>query len=358
ALDSGSLLTFSVSLPRGAAPAAAAPGEEAAVAAATHAGVAEFTAEEGTVGVPPRVALCLTKGAGLGSLAAVAQVEVRYARLPRSRKSRVAFQPRGQGFHVGGASAFRIDLEHVLQESLRGHTALSEGDWLPIRHEGVTYELVVKTLEPEPQLALLDTDLTVEVLPSEHTEAELRAEEERRLREEEAAREAEERERRRLEAARLKALALGPEPEPGPEVVQLLLRLPDGGRLSRRFARGDRLQRILDWVESEPSSRVRDGEFRVVQKWPGHCRELGAAEASETLSALKFARQEALFLQHLADEAMPDAAAATEAAPAAADGPSEGSLAAAAWAARAAAPPQLDGQGAGDWSAAEERAHQ
>lgn len=358
ALDSGSLLTFSVNLPHGGP--APAPGEEGAALPATHAGVAEFTAEEGTVGVPPRVALCLTKGTGLGSLAAVMQVEVRYARLPRSRKSRVVFQPRGQGFHIGGASAFRIDLEHVLQESLRGHTALSEGDWLPIRHEGVTYELVVKTLEPEPQLALLDTDLTVEVLPSEQTEAELRAEEERRLREEEAAREAQERESQRLEAARLKAMALGPEPEPGPEVVQLLLRLPDGGRLSRRFARDDRLQRILDWVESEPSSRVRDGEFRVVQKWPGHCRELGAAEAGETLGALKFARQEALFLQHLADEAMPDATAATEeAAPVATSEPPEGSLAAAAWAAGARpAPPQLDGQGAGDWSAAEERAHQ
>ncbi|CAE7362944.1 unnamed protein product [Symbiodinium natans] len=41
--------------------------------------VAEFTAEEGTVGVPPRVALCLTKGAGLQTLDAMAQVEVRYA---------------------------------------------------------------------------------------------------------------------------------------------------------------------------------------------------------------------------------------------------------------------------------------
>merc|ERR1719163_1311839 len=99
ALDGG-VLTFTVALPPG-------PGKTAG--GLTHAGVAEFVAEEGTVGVPPRVALCLTKGAGLDSLAAVGSVEVRYARLPRSAKSRVKFQPRGEGFHIGGKDAMRMD---------------------------------------------------------------------------------------------------------------------------------------------------------------------------------------------------------------------------------------------------------
>merc|ERR550537_1005922 len=179
-------MTFTVALPSGPT------GRRVGV---THAGVAEFVAEEGTVGVPPRVALCLTKGAGLDSLAAVGTVEVRFIRLSRSAKSTVKFQPRGEGFHVGGKDAVRMDLEHVLMTTLRGHTALTEGDWLPIRHDGVTYELLVRELAPEPQLLLLDTDLTVEVLPSEQTEGEIQAEEERKAREEAAAREAEERER-------------------------------------------------------------------------------------------------------------------------------------------------------------------
>ena len=34
----------------------------------THCGVLEFTAAEGTVGVPPAAALSLTKGRGLGAL--------------------------------------------------------------------------------------------------------------------------------------------------------------------------------------------------------------------------------------------------------------------------------------------------
>jgi len=354
ALERGALLTFAVTCPRGPP----AGGEQhpalAALGGGTHAGVAEFTAEEGTVGVPPRVALCLTKGSGLESLAAVGDVEIRYMRLPRSAKSRVKLQPRGEGFHIGGASAVRMDLQHVLQETLRGHTALTEGDWLPIRHNGVTYELVVRSLEPDPHLALIDTDLTVEVLPSEQTEAELRAEEERKAREEAAAREAEERERERLERARQKALALSPEPEASPAAVQLLLRLPDGRRLTRRFSRTQMLGEILDWVESEPSSLVQPGEFRLVQKWPGHCRELGPAEAEEKISSLSFGRQEALFLQHLSKEGLPNAGA--DSAPdRQEDGDAEGG-------GETRAPPQtappVAVPGGALWAEAEERAHE
>eukprot|EP00434_Breviolum_minutum_P038500 symbB.v1.2.034152.t1/scaffold4359.1/size40727/1 len=150
-LEKGALLTFAVSL-----------SSRTGGGGSTHAGVAEFTAEEGTVGVPPRVALCLTKGSGLGTLDAVGQVEIRYVRLPRCRKSKVMFQPRGEGFHAGGMKVVSLDLEHVLLETLRGHTALTQGDWLPIRHQGQTYELMVRELEPETEMALIDTDLTVE----------------------------------------------------------------------------------------------------------------------------------------------------------------------------------------------------
>lgn len=43
---------------------------------------------------------------------------MRYFRLPRSMKSRVKFQPRGEGFHAGGMNVVNIDLEHTLQERL------------------------------------------------------------------------------------------------------------------------------------------------------------------------------------------------------------------------------------------------
>lgn len=338
AIEKGTLLTFSVSL----------PGSAMGAQGSTHAGVAEFTAEEGTVGVPPRVALCLTRSGGLESLACVGQVEVRYVRLPRSSKSRVKFQPRGQGFHVGGMKTVQIDLEHTLMQTLRGHTALTVGDWLPIRHDGYTYELVVRELDPEPRLALLDTDLTVEVLPSEQTEAEARAEEERQAQEEAAVRQAEEQERLRLERARARALELDAEPGAGSAAVQLLVRLPSGGRLTRRFPQDARFEQVLVWVESKPEARIQPDKFRLVQKWPGHARELGPAESSETLGALGFGRQEALFLQPLQDVEVGDIAeeeAVTESG-AATDGE------------EAAAPalPNIAAHGA--WTAAEERAHE
>jgi len=295
ALDGG-LLTFAVVLPNGTL---------------THAGVTEFTAEEGTVGVPPRVALCLTKGLGLASLASVGMVEVRFVRLPRAAKCIARLQPRGEGFHAGGLVAVRMDLEHILHESLRGHIALTEGDWLPIRHNGVTYELVVRELAPEPRLALLDTELEVDILPSEQTEAEMQAAEEAKAAEERAQQAAQAKEAERVLRAQKKAALLGEEPAAAPDVVQLLLRLPDGQRLQRRFAKAALLANVLDWVESEPSSMVEPGKFCVVQKWPGHCRELGVAEAPQQLSALGFARQEALFLQHLTTEDEGKAAAAS-----------------------------------------------
>eukprot|EP00929_Paragymnodinium_shiwhaense_P074842 TRINITY_DN38297_c0_g1_i2.p1 TRINITY_DN38297_c0_g1~~TRINITY_DN38297_c0_g1_i2.p1 ORF type:complete len:691 (+),score=223.95 TRINITY_DN38297_c0_g1_i2:133-2205(+) len=348
AISAGELLTFRVSVPNTAGVDSSLPGR-------THAGVAEFTAEEGTVGVPPRVALCLTKGAGLESLAAVPLVEVRFVRLPRSAKSLVKFQPRGEGFHKNGAAVVNIDLEHVLLETLRGHTALTQGDWLPLRHDGTTFELVVKELEPETQLALLNTDLTVEVLPSEKTEADILAEQRRREAEEAAKRAAEEKERLRLERCQQKAAALEPEPAADPaSAVQLMVRLPDGQRLSRRFARTSRFRGALDWVESEPGAFVEPDAFRLVQKWPGHCRELGTAEAEETLQALGFARQEALFLQRLGGEVAEE----KELVAADAGGPAgmEVDEASKPTPSHPSRPAALD-SAAKDWAAAEEQAH-
>jgi hypothetical protein len=54
---------------------------------------------------------------------------------------------------------------------------------------------------------------------------------------------------------------------------------------------------VLDWVESEPQTRVSPGEFSVVQKWPGHYKAFGPAQAMRSLSALGFSRHEVLFLQ-------------------------------------------------------------
>lgn len=265
----------------------------------THAGVAEFTADEGTVGIPPKVALCLTKAVGRDTLAAVGSVELRFSKLSRCSKCKVRLQPRGYGFHQKGSDVVRIDLKTVLEQTLAGHTALSQGDWLPLRHDGTTYELIVKELEPETHLLLLNTEVTVDILPSEVTEAELEAAEDAKRRVEECRIAAENREAERVANAKRKAEQLPEEPSDPASAAAILIRLPKGGSIKRSFARDAPFRHVLDWVEAEPSTGAWPDEFRLVQKWPGHCRELGGEEASKTLQELGFARQEALFFQTL-----------------------------------------------------------
>jgi len=91
-----------------------------------------------------------------------------------------------------------------------------------------------------------------------------RAEEEarRKAAEEEAARAAEESraaeaiaraeaaEAARIEARRRKADALPPEPEPGTDVSRVVVRMPDGQRLDRRWHKDTPIQTLVDWVES------------------------------------------------------------------------------------------------------------
>ncbi|KAG2330335.1 hypothetical protein Bca52824_001515 [Brassica carinata] len=81
------------------------------------------------------------------------------------------------------------------------------------------------------------------------------AEAERKRKEEEEAREREEREAVEKDAARVrmrqeKALALGDEPEKGPEVTQVLVRFPNGERKERRFESNTKIQTLYDYVDS------------------------------------------------------------------------------------------------------------
>ena len=230
----------------------------------THAGVLEFTAAEGTVGVPPQTALSLTRGRSLGALGnggvggGGITLRVQYVQLPQPAKSFVRLQPRGTGFHAPGQDVVNIDLKKVLERELSRHTALTKGDWLAIRHEKETYELVVVNLEPADALCLVHTDLEVDVLPSEaavaaqaarlKAEAEAKAETARLAEEAMAAAAAQ---AARAEAAAAARLALPPEPtvstagggegggEVPPEaVVAILIRWPSGAQKTRRFVRG------------------------------------------------------------------------------------------------------------------------
>ena len=126
----------------------------------THCGVLEFTAAEGTVGVPPQAALSLTKARGVAALAELS-LRVKFVRLPAPAKSSVRLQPRGAGFHDQGQDVVSLDLKATLTRLLSRHTCLTQGDWLALRHDKRTYALRVVALAPAPALALVHTDLEV-----------------------------------------------------------------------------------------------------------------------------------------------------------------------------------------------------
>ncbi|CAK9040802.1 Ubiquitin fusion degradation protein 1 homolog [Durusdinium trenchii] len=286
----------------------------------THCGVDEFTAEEGTVAIPPAVALSLARERGVDWLTG-RQVAVEFVELERHERVKIECQPRGGGFHVGDQEVVNIDLKSVLMRTLRDVLTLTTGDWIPVRHEGKNYHLVVRSISPEPAVLVLNTDVEVDLLPSESVE-----QEQQRKKAQHAARE------RRQAVIEAIAAALPPEPpasEPG--LVTLRARFPHGKNHTRRFARAATLRAVLDWAATglpeppedmevlEPSAGPDAvlAEFVLVRSGLGSQSKqvFSVVEADKTLEALNFATRESLLVNWAgrdADSEDPDEVAAME----------------------------------------------
>merc|ERR1712194_992072 len=102
------------------------------------------------------------------------QVDVRYVQLNKYQKCRCTFQPKGAGFFLEDQTVANLDLRGVLEKQLTFHTCLTEGDVIPIRdpNENRTYYLVAKVLEPDEAVVLINTEMSIDILPSEQQEYE------------------------------------------------------------------------------------------------------------------------------------------------------------------------------------------
>ncbi|KAD3641420.1 hypothetical protein R6Q59_004000 [Mikania micrantha] len=90
-----------------------------------------------------------------------------------------------------------------------------------------------------------------------------------------------------------KALSLGPEPEKGPDVTQVLVRLPNGERKGRRFHCSATLRSVYDFVDSSGCLEV--GSYTLVTFFP---RVLyGEDELSSTIEELGLYPQASLFVE-------------------------------------------------------------
>ncbi|KAK1436116.1 hypothetical protein QVD17_01891 [Tagetes erecta] len=131
-----------------------------------------------------------------------------------------------------------------------------------------------------------------ERLEREAAEAEKKQKEEEEARER-AAIEAAEREAELIKLREQKYLSLGPEPEKGPEVTQVLVRLPNGERRGRRFHSSATIQSLYDFVDS--SGTLEMGSYTLVTNFP---RMLyGPDKLSSSLKQVGLHPQASLFVE-------------------------------------------------------------
>ncbi|KAL4555512.1 hypothetical protein LXL04_038133 [Taraxacum kok-saghyz] len=118
----------------------------------THAGVLEFTADEGTVAIPPHIWNNLySKNPQLTPL-----IQVKYVWLPKGTYAKLQSQQLG----------FSDIPNHkaVLETTLRQHATLSQSDILTVKHGTLTYHLQVLSLKPSPSVSVLETDIEVDIV--------------------------------------------------------------------------------------------------------------------------------------------------------------------------------------------------
>ncbi|KAF3664695.1 putative scarecrow-like protein 28-like isoform X2 [Capsicum annuum] len=141
--------------------------------------------------------------------------------------------------------------------------------------------------------AALQADREKELKAKQEAEA---AVEEMRQKEEESRRKAEEEKEMERQLA-AKEASLPQEPTADNEnVVNLVVRMPDGSRRGRRFLKSDRLQSLFDYIDV--GRVVKPGTYRLVRPYPR--RAFSDGESTLSLDELGLtSKQEALFLESI-----------------------------------------------------------
>jgi len=282
-----------------------------------HVGVLEFSAPEGTVVVPLWVMRSLGISDGTEML-------VETAELPRGTFAKL--QPLSEDF------CELQDPKGTLERAISGvYSTLTKGDAISMWHDGKELELFVIELQPADAVCVVETELEVDFAPAYINEEEQRRRaealaEEMRLREaeeqrqfdeavaaaaadaaaaEEARRLAAEQEALALAAARKSAreeaaAALAAEPPPSAEATTVLVRMPDGPRISRRFLKNTSLQAVRDWVEASSPPERPMRAFDLVSNFPRFVASLQNADL--TLDSSKLHPQATFFVKEHAEE--------------------------------------------------------
>ena len=287
----------------------------------THASILDFSASEGTVGLPDEMLANLGLTHELMAAEQRPNIIVRYRALKRGAFAKV--QP------VANAFASEIgDVKSLLERELHYRTTLSAGDELKVTdvesamgtyEPASTYALRIVELEPDGAASIIDTDLEVEVMPSveyeeamaaeaakararqEALEAQMRAQAEaqaeaaRRAAEAAAQAIADEGRRQQERQARREAALGALPPEPAEGGVSVQVRCPDGTRCARRFDAAAALDALFALVESSAWEGAPPGGYALVASYPR--RVVRRAAGSTLADAGLTGRQEALLIE-------------------------------------------------------------
>ncbi|CAH2071292.1 unnamed protein product, partial [Thlaspi arvense] len=224
---------------------------------------------------------------------------------------------RGNGFpsEWGGISSEEHDEAVMLEAAMFGgipETGFNHLPFLPPQQRAfapprppspsLTAQRMIREQQDDEYLASLQADRDKELKSIRDAETRQLEEEsarkafleEEKKKEEEAQRQLEEEQelQRQLDA---KEASLPKEPQADEEnAITLLVRMPDGTRLGRRFLKSDKLQTLFDFIDI--ARVVKPKSYRLVRPYPRHA--FGDGESESTLNDLGLStKQEALFLE-------------------------------------------------------------
>jgi hypothetical protein len=192
--------------------------------------------------------------------------------------------------YQGRIPDFTTDPRYQRQQQRQLSPGAQEREMLRQEQDAAYYESLALDQQKEAEQRAVEQQMEEE----ERLMARRRAEEKARREEEEQALV------RRLSQ---KEASLPPEPNLGDSVVTILIRLPGGERLSRRFFKSHLISSIYDFVDISTKGKLAD--YNLVRQYPRRVLERGGEEGSgggdrkaQTLADVDLTHsQEALFLE-------------------------------------------------------------
>lgn len=126
----------------------------------THCGVREFSAVEGTIGLPPKLLYSLSRNSD-ANISKLGLIAISYTLLPKITLAK--FKSYSENF-------FQIShIKRVLEDNLKLHSTLTTGDILNIWFRGKSYAFSVAEVQPQNSGTLFDTDVEIEFVSHSNT---------------------------------------------------------------------------------------------------------------------------------------------------------------------------------------------